>query len=256
MPPKVWESAPPPTHIRDRCPKKNIFFTPSLGRLALGHSPIGPCRFQTKHIISITIPWSSSILLSLKSHQGEALEHVLDVTADSPHGGDLLLLSKPLLNLRRWDIKLFWWSFTMEGLNAILFTYSSSAPWWSFCQACRCRLPDAWTPEYEEKRRKSLISKAHDFRHTDSFLHFTLVRVPLAPFTVTALAFTEASMPSGTSISSKELISFMTSATKDDLVSKQYGPHKLNRSTECVEYDCMMYKYMYNVHVVKELKKN
>ena len=79
-----------------------------------------------------------------------------------------------------------------------------------------------------------------------TLIHFcTLVRVPLAPFTVTALAFTEASMPSGTSISSKELISFMTSATKDDLVSKQYGPHKLNRSTECVEYDCMMYKYMY-----------
>ena len=43
----------------------------------------------------------------------------------------------------------------------------------------------------------------------------TLVRVPLFPFTVTALALTEASMPSGTSISSKELISFMTSATGD-----------------------------------------
>ena len=43
----------------------------------------------------------------------------------------------------------------------------------------------------------------------------TLVRVPLLPFTVTALALTEASMPSGTSISSKELISFMTSATGD-----------------------------------------
>merc|ERR1712018_630470 len=31
--------------------------------------------------------------------QGESLEHVLDVTVDSPHGSDLLLLTKPFLNL-------------------------------------------------------------------------------------------------------------------------------------------------------------
>ena len=34
------------------------------------------------------------------THQGEALEHVLDVAADGSHGGDLLLLAKPFLDLQ------------------------------------------------------------------------------------------------------------------------------------------------------------
>merc|ERR1719458_1488924 len=51
----------------------------------------------------------------------------------------------------------------------------------------------------------------------------SLVRVPLAPFTVTALAFTEASIPSGTSISSKELISFMTSLVEVNQAIKAWS---------------------------------
>merc|ERR1719305_1516917 len=63
----------------------------------------------------------------------------------------------------------------------------------------------------------------HDFSCRSESSNKSLVRVPLAPFTVTALAFTEASMPSGTSISSKELISFMTSLVEVNQAIKAWS---------------------------------
>merc|ERR1719458_2474050 len=45
----------------------------------------GEMRIHSPHLVQVP--------------QGESLEHVLDVTADSPHSSDLLLLAKPFLNL-------------------------------------------------------------------------------------------------------------------------------------------------------------
>merc|ERR1719340_368874 len=45
----------------------------------------GEMRIHSPHLVQVAI--------------GESLEHVLDVTADSPHGSNLLLLTKPFLDL-------------------------------------------------------------------------------------------------------------------------------------------------------------
>ena len=52
---------------------------------------------RKRHFPTITLEYCFQN--KIETHQGEALEHVLDVAADGSHGGDLLLLAKPFLDL-------------------------------------------------------------------------------------------------------------------------------------------------------------
>ena len=56
------------------------------------------CLSCKRHYTTITLGYCFQNIIV--THQGEALEHVLDVAADGSHGGDLLLLAKPFLDLR------------------------------------------------------------------------------------------------------------------------------------------------------------
>ena len=56
------------------------------------------CLSWKRHYPTITLGYCFQNIIN--THQGEALEHVLDVAADGSHGGDLLLLAKPFLDLQ------------------------------------------------------------------------------------------------------------------------------------------------------------
>ena len=127
------------------------------------------------------------------------------MAADGSHGGDLLLLAKPFLDLQgqNEEESLTIKDLTNTHLNGLGISHID----------VDCKMLELLTMEIV--RALQLLHVINVWADYKQEATLTLVRVPLLPFTVTALALTEASMPSGTSISSKELISFMTSATGD-----------------------------------------